>query len=78
MPEPLSQNQRQGKLTTPLGETALALFRFSAIEGLERIVRIPHRGGQHAGRARFRFGARLGSTIELLTQDGKKRYFQAS
>ena len=50
MPEPLSQNQRQGKLTTPLGPTALALFRFSAIEGLSelfefRVEAISEQGG---------------------------------
>ena len=53
MAEALSQDGRDGKLTTPLGENALALARFSASEGLERIVRIPRRGGQHQGQSRF-------------------------
>src|SRR5271166_7049736 len=34
---PLSQDQRQGKLTTPLGDNTLALMQFSAIEGLSEL-----------------------------------------
>ena len=75
MPEPLSQNQRQGKLTSPLGPTALALFRFSAIEGLSELFEFRVEAMSEQGGLDFASAIGLGSTVELLTQDGQKRYF---
>ena len=37
MADPLSQDKRQVKVTTPLGENALALMQFSGTEGLSEL-----------------------------------------
>jgi type VI secretion system secreted protein VgrG len=75
MADALSQDVRTGKLTTPLGPNALALANFNAVESLSelfefRVDAVSTQGGLDFGSA---LGA--GSTIELKTQDGQKRYF---
>jgi len=72
---PLSQDQRQGKLTTPLGENALALMQFSAIEGLSELFEIRIEAVSTEGGLDFASALGKGSTITLNTQDSKKRYF---
>ena len=75
MPDPISQNQRQGKLTTPLGENTLALSRFSGIEGLSELFEIRIKAVSAQGGLDFASALGLGATIELKAQDGQKRYF---
>jgi type VI secretion system secreted protein VgrG len=75
MVDALSQDERQGKLTTPLGENALALSRFSGFEGLSELFEFRIEAVSTQGGLDFASALGLGSTIELLTQDGGKRYF---
>ena len=75
MADPISQDQRQGKLTTPLGENALALMQFSAIEGLSELFEIRIEAASTQGGLDFASALGKGSTITLQTQDDKKRYF---
>ncbi len=62
---PLSQDQRQGKLTTPLGENALALMQFSAIEGLSELFEIRIEAVSTQGGLDFASALGIGSTITL-------------
>jgi type VI secretion system secreted protein VgrG len=71
----LSQDQRQGKLTTPLGENALALMQFSAIEGLSELFEIRAEATSTQGGLDFASALGKGSTVRLTTQDDQKRYF---
>ena len=75
MADPLSQDQRQGKLTTPLGRDVLALMRFSAIEGLSELFEIRVEAVSTQASLDFASALGLGSTITFKTQDDKKRYF---
>jgi type VI secretion system secreted protein VgrG len=75
MADALSQDQRQGKLTTPLGENALALMQFSAIEGLSELFEIRIEAASTQGGLDFASALGKGSTITIMTQDGQKRYF---
>jgi len=72
---PLSQDQRQGKLTTPLGDNTLALMQFSAIEGLSELFEFRIEAASEQGGLDFASALGKGSTITLMTQDDKKRYF---
>jgi len=75
MPEALAQTQQQAKLTTPLGENALALASFSSIEGLSELfeIRVEAVGAQP--NLDFASTLGLGSTVTFTTQDGQERYF---
>jgi type VI secretion system secreted protein VgrG len=75
MADALSQDQRQGKLTTPLGENALALMQFSAIEGLSELFEIRAEAASTQGGLDFASALGKGSTITLIAQDDNKRYF---
>jgi type VI secretion system secreted protein VgrG len=75
MADALSQDQRQGKLTTPLGENALALMQFSAIEGLSELFEIRVEAASTQGGLDFASALGKGSTVTLTTQDDQKRYF---
>jgi len=75
MADALSQDQRQGKLTTPLGENALVLSRFSATEGLSDLFEFRIRAASTQGGLDFASAIGQGSTITLNAQDNKKRYF---
>ncbi len=71
----LSQDERPGKLTTPLGENALALMQFSMIEGLSELFEIRIEAASTQGGLDFAAALGKGSTIMLKGQDGQKRYF---
>ena len=75
MADPISQEDRPAKLTTPLGENALGLARFSAIEGLSELFEFRIEAVSIQGGLDFASALGLGSSVELLTQDGQKRYF---
>ena len=75
MADALSQDQQKGKLTTPLGENALALSRFSGTEGLSELFEFRIRAISTQGGLDFASAIGKGSTITLTTQDDKKRYF---
>jgi type VI secretion system secreted protein VgrG len=75
MADALSQDQQQGKLTTPLGENALALSRFSGTEGLSELFEFRVRAVSTQGGLDFASALGKGSTVTLTTQDDKKRYF---
>src|ERR1700749_1403968 len=75
MADALSQDRRQGKLTTPLGANALALMRFSGTEGLSELFEFRVRAASTQGGLDFAAALGQGSTITLDTQDNKKRYF---
>jgi type VI secretion system secreted protein VgrG len=75
MADALSQDQRQGKLTTPLGEDALALSRFSGTEGLSELFEFRIRAVSTQGGLDFASAIGQGSTVTLNAQDDKKRYF---
>ena len=75
MADALSQDRRQGKLTTPLGDNALALMRFSGTEGLSELFEFRVRAASTQGGLDFASALGQGSTITLNTQDNKKRYF---
>jgi type VI secretion system secreted protein VgrG len=75
MADSLSQDQRQGKLTTPLGANALVLASFNAIEGLSELFELRVEAVSDQANLDFSSTLGLGSTIELKTQDDKSRYF---
>ncbi len=75
MGDSLSQDQRQGKLTTPLGANALVLASFNAIEGLSELFELRVEAVSDQANLDFSSTLGLGSTIELKTQDDKSRYF---
>jgi type VI secretion system secreted protein VgrG len=75
MANALSQDQQQGKLTTPLGPNALALASFSAAEGLSELFEFRIEAVSTQANLDFASALGLGSTIELNTQDDQKRYF---
>ncbi len=72
---PISQDAQQGKLTTPLGADVLGLSRFSCGEGLSELFEIRIEAVSTQANIDFSSALGLGSTIELNTQDGQKRYF---
>ena len=75
MADALSQEQREGKLTTPLGDKVVVLSRFSAIEGLSQLFEIRVDAVSAQGNLDFASALGLGSTIVLKTQDDQQRYF---
>ncbi len=75
MPDPFTQDQQKGKLTTPLGENALALSRFSGTEGLSELFEFRIRAVSTQGGLDFASAVGKGSTITLTAQDDNKRYF---
>ena len=75
MPNPISQDKRQAKLTTPLGENALALSRFSGAEGLNELFEFRVRAVSTRGGIDFASTLGKGATVTLHTQDDKERYF---
>src|SRR5271157_1114838 len=75
MANPISQDQRSDKLTTPLGPNALALASFNAIEGLSELFEIRVEAVSTQANLDFAATLGLGSTIEFATQDDQKRYF---
>ncbi len=75
MADALSQDQQQGKLTTPLGPNALVLASFSAIEGLSELFEIRIEAMSIQGGLDFSSALGAGSSIVLKTPDGGKRYF---
>ena len=75
MPNPITQDQRKGKLKTPLGENALALSRFSGTEGLSELFEFRIRAVSTQGGLDFASAVGKGSTVTLTTQDNQKRYF---
>ena len=75
MADSLSQDQRQGKLTTPLGPNVLALASFSAAEGLSELFDIRIEAVSTQANLDFASTLGLGSTISLKTQDEQERYF---
>jgi type VI secretion system secreted protein VgrG len=75
MPNPITQDQQKGKLTTPLGENALALSRFSGTEGLSGLFEFRIRAVSMQGGLDFASAVGKGSTITLTAQDDNKRYF---
>ena len=75
MADALSQDRRQGKLTTSLGANALALMRFSGTEGLSELFEFRVRAASTQGGLDFASALGQGSTITLNAQDDKKRYF---
>jgi len=75
MVDALSQDQQQGKLTTPLGPNALALASFSAVEGLSSPFEIRIDAVSTQPNIDFASALGLGSVIEFKTQDDQTRYF---
>ena len=75
MADSLSQDQQQGKLTTPLGENTLALQVSAPLEGLSELFEIRVEAVSTQANLDFASTLGLGSTITLKTQDDKKRYF---
>ena len=75
MSDNLSQDQRVGKLKTPLGDDALALSRFDGGESLSELFEF--RIEAMSTEANIDFNAALGKsvTVILKTDDGKDRYF---
>jgi type VI secretion system secreted protein VgrG len=74
MADMLSQDQQQGKLTTPLGPNALVLAGFRAIEGLSELFEIRIEAVSVQANLDFASALGLGSAIELTTQDNLTRY----
>ncbi len=75
MGDDLSQDERIGKLTTPLGDDKLVLSRFDGGESLSELFEF--RIEAIAAEANIDFNAALGKsvTVKLKTPDGKDRYF---
>ncbi len=71
----ISQDEQQGKLTTPLGPNALGLTQFSAVEGLSELFEIRVEAASEQANLDFSSTLGLGATIEFRTQDDQKRYF---
>jgi type VI secretion system secreted protein VgrG len=75
MADALKQDQRIGKLTTPLGGDVLALAGVYANEALSELFEFHIEAVSIQGGLDFASALGAGSTIELKTQDGQKRYF---
>ena len=75
MANSLSQDQRQGKLTTALGPNALTLVKLNAIEGLSEVFEFRIEAVSTEAHLDFASLLGVGATIELKTQDGKSRHF---
>ncbi len=75
MGDNLSQDERVGKLTTPLGDDKLVLSRFDGGEALSEPFEF--RIEALATEANIDFNAALGKsvTVDLKTADGKDRFF---
>jgi type VI secretion system secreted protein VgrG len=71
----ISQDRRQGKLTTPLGANTLALANFSAVECLSELFEIRIEAVSTEASLDFASTLGLGSTITFKTQDDQERYF---
>jgi type VI secretion system secreted protein VgrG len=75
MADALKQDQRIGKLTTPLGGDVLALAGVYANEALSELFEFHIEAVSIQSGLDFASALGAGSTIELKTQDGQKRYF---
>jgi type VI secretion system secreted protein VgrG len=75
MAEPLSQNNRSGKLTTPFGEDVLVLARLHAREGLSELFEFHVEALSEQPNLDFNSALGLASTVELMTPEGNLRYF---
>jgi len=75
MADAIGQAQRQGQLKTPLGESKLALARFSAVEALSELFEANVEAVSHD--ANLDFAPLLGksATVSLKTVDGGERHF---
>ena len=75
MGDNLSQDERVGKLKTPLGDDKLALSRFDGGESLSELFEF--RVEAMSIEANIDFNAALGKSVTVLlkTDDGKDRYF---
>ncbi len=75
MSDNLSQDDRAGKLTTPLGDTKLVLSRFDGGEALSELFEF--RIEAMSTEANIDFNAALGKsvTVDSKAADGKDRYF---
>jgi type VI secretion system secreted protein VgrG len=75
MADSLKQDQRIGRLTTPLGGDVLALSSVYANEGLSELFEFHIDAVSTQGGLDFASALGAGPTIELKTQDDQKRYF---
>jgi type VI secretion system secreted protein VgrG len=70
----LSQDERVGKLTTPLGD-ALALADINAAEALSELFEFRVQAVSQQASLDFSKALGLGCTVKLVTVDGLERYF---
>ena len=75
MPEPLSQDQRGGKLTTPFGENELVLARMSAVEGLSELFEFHIEALSLKSNLDFNSALGQPSTVAFKAPNGSDRYF---
>lgn len=75
MPNPISQDDRPAKLTTPLGADVLGLVKFNGTEGLSELFEFRVEAVSLQDGLDFASALGAGSTIALKTQDGQTRYY---
>ena len=75
MADALTQDQRAGQLTTPLGDDVLVLGRLTADEGLSELFEIRVEALSAEANLDFAGALGLGSTIKYTTNDNLERYF---
>jgi type VI secretion system secreted protein VgrG len=75
MTNPLLQDERTGKLTTPLGDNVLALARLNADEGLHELFEFRIEAVSEQANIDFNAALGLGSTVKLTSHAGAERCF---
>ena len=75
MSDPLSQTDRPGKLTTPLGADKLALARFTASEALSELFQFSVEATSTEANLDFQPLLGKAATVSLKTVDNQERYF---
>jgi len=75
MADQLKQDDRTGILTTPLGDDVLALSQLNAVEALSELFEFHIQAVSLQANLDFNSALGLGCTVELMTGDNLKRYF---
>jgi type VI secretion system secreted protein VgrG len=75
MADPLSQDERAGKLTTPFGDNVLALSHMNAVEALSEMFEFRIEAVSLQANLDFNSALGLGATVKLTTVDNLERYF---
>ena len=75
MADPLSQDARAGKLTTPFGDDVLALSHINAVEALSELFEFSIEAVSEQANLDFNSALGLAATVTFKASDGLERYF---